>query len=298
MSNSSTTNRKPKTLTDHMKALGAALLIVALMLLLLEILLAVFDPWGMRYFNDLAQMGNEDFVADPARGYTLPDGRYDYSYWQATVADGGRLIPANQTDAACEIAILGDSVGFGYGVADEAVWVNAVAAALTDVQFTNLSVPRYNSSNVLRAYHAYPGADAYVYLVIDNDVRPATDPTTETFVGDGSGLPWLIRYTNFAIFQGGRSGTPRLQLADNAHTQRFFNEVAQLTEDERVYLAAFADEPATNSLLEAGFDLTVLTWPPYRISFADYHLNVQGNAALAQQMLPLFETIRAERCAV
>src|SRR5262245_53206812 len=113
-----------KTLRDHLKAIGGALLIVGFTLLLLEILLRVVDPWDIQYFNDLEVMGNEHFVSDAQRGYTLGDGSYRYSHWSATIADGTRLIPNTSPDAACEIVILGDSVAFGYGVDDADVWVN------------------------------------------------------------------------------------------------------------------------------------------------------------------------------
>ncbi|MBN1284978.1 MAG: hypothetical protein JXB47_06250 [Anaerolineae bacterium] len=61
-------------------ALGS-LLVVALAF---EILLRVFDPWGMRYFDDV-EFAARRYVSDPVRDYVLPAGRYEFSAWRAVV---------------------------------------------------------------------------------------------------------------------------------------------------------------------------------------------------------------------
>ncbi|MCU0513188.1 MAG: hypothetical protein MUE40_11520 [Anaerolineae bacterium] len=293
----------PKTLRDHLRALGGALLLVAVTFALIEAGLRVIDPWGLRYFEDLAQMGNVIFTPDDRRGYIMPDGTYQFSHWSATVQDGGRVLPATNPAAACEIVLLGDSVGFGYGVNDADTWANGVARALPQLHLRNLSVPRYNSTNVLGMYRTVPDAAAYLYLIINNDVAAAIDVTTQRFGGAGEGLPWLVRYMNFALYRGG--GTDRDEnappttdtLPDTPAVQRFFDELAQLTADPRVYLAAFSGEALTSTILARGYPLTVLDYPRQRrISLADYHLNPQGNAELAAQMQPLIERIAAAAC--
>ena len=45
-------NKPRKTLSDHLKALGGAAMIVGGTLLLIELLLRIVDPWGMSYFDD------------------------------------------------------------------------------------------------------------------------------------------------------------------------------------------------------------------------------------------------------
>lgn len=289
-----------KTWQDHAKALGGAALIVGAILLMLELLLALVDPWNMRYFNDLATLGNEIYTSNPERGYIMPDGTYELSTWTATLDDGGRVIP-NTGEADCTIAILGDSVAFGYGVDDAAVWVNQLAQDYPDVQFVNYAVPRYNSTNVLMTYETYNTADAYLYLIINNDIDPAIDPDNQIFAGDGGNLPFLVRYTNFAIYRGGGTAyvaptDPNRQVDDTPQTRRFFDEVDTLLQDERIYLAAFELETLTNTLLARDYDVTVLSYPPERISFTDYHLNPNGNADLAEQMKSLIDTMLAEQC--
>jgi hypothetical protein len=296
-----TPEKQPKTLTDHLQAIGGALLIVGFTLLLLEGLLRFTDPWDIRYFNDLAVMGNEHFVGDAERGYIMPDGSYRYSHWSATIADSTRLTPATNAEAACEIVILGDSVAFGYGVDDADVWLNQLAAQFPDVHFVNTGVPRYNSTNVLRTFAAFPAGDAYLYLIINNDIASAIDPETMEFAGGGEGLPFLVRYANFAIYRGGGTAyidptDPTVLLSDTAETQRFFSEVDTLIADERLYLAAFELEASTNTLLDRDYPVTVLEYPPQRISITDYHLTPAGNGELANQLVPLIETMVSERC--
>ena len=293
--------KPPKTLNDHLKAIGGALLIVGFTLLLLEGILRVLDPWDIRYFSDLAKMGNEHFVIDAERGYTIADGDYRYSHWSATVADSTRIIPDTNPDGACKIMVLGDSVAFGYGVDDADVWVNQLAAQFPDVHFVNTSIPRYTSTNVLRTYEVFPDSDAYLYMIVNNDTVPAINLENEEFAGGGDGLPFVVRYTNFAIYRGGGTAyieptDPTILAPDNDDTRRFFAELDMLLQDERVYLTAFELETLTNTLLARDYPVTVLEYPPQRISITDYHLTVEGNAALANQLVPLIETMVSERC--
>src|SRR5688572_9029835 len=108
----------PKTLREHLKNLAGAAALVLFTLVLIEILLRSVDPWGLYYFQDLEVMGNTIFQADPVRGYLMPDGDYTFTRWRAHIRDGGRVLPATNIQADCTIAILGDSVAFGYGVND------------------------------------------------------------------------------------------------------------------------------------------------------------------------------------
>ena len=293
--------KPPKTLQDHLKAIGGALLIVGFTLLLLEGMLRILDPWDIRYFSDLAKMGNEHFVIDAERGYTMADGDYSYSHWSATIADSTRTIPNTNPDAACKIIVLGDSVAFGYGVDDADVWVNQLAAQFPDVHFVNTAIPRYNSTNVLQTYNVFPDGNAYLYMIVNNDTASAINLETEEFAGGGDGLPFLVRYTNFAIYRGGGTAyidptDPTILVADDDHTRRFFTELDTLLQDERVYLTAFELETLTNTLLARDYAVTVLEYPPQRISITDYHLTAEGNAALADQLVPLIETMVSAHC--
>jgi len=307
-STDSATDAPPKTLKDHLLALAGAIAIVGFTLLLIELILRVFDPWGLSYFNDLEYLGNEIFASHDQRGYYMPDGQYKFSYWTSTIQDGGRVAPDSNPNAACEIVILGDSVAHGYGVDDEAVWVNQIAEQLSDVHLINTGVPRYNSTNILNSYESYPDADGYLYLIVQNDTDGGIDPTTQRFTGAASSRPQIVRYVSFAM-RGTRSSFIQETsndsdapasfewLRDEPNVIRFLDEIGEMATDERVTFAAFRHETLTHFLLELDeFDLVVLEYPPYRISYTDYHLDAQGNEELADQLLPVFQEIQADRC--
>jgi hypothetical protein len=308
LSPSEVISKAPKTWRDHAKNLTGAAALVLFTLLLIEVLLRAVDPWGLYYFQDLEQLGNVIFQPDPVRGYIIPDGEYTFTRWKAEVRNGGRVVPATYSDSACTIAILGDSVAFGYGVNDGDTWLNVAAREFPDVQFMDLGVPRYNSTNVVGTWKAYPNADAYVYLIISNDLEPALDIKNERFAGGGTGQPWIVRYTNFALKRGGGTDQAELQVQPDTEAApplpddypglaRFWDEVQELHIDEGVYFVAFEKEPLTSTLLARDLPLTTWSYPfKRRISLADYHLNPTGNEELAAQALPLLRQIAQDRC--
>ncbi len=294
-----------KTWRDHVKNLTGAAALVLFTLILIEILLRVTDPWGMYYFQDLEKMGNTLFQPDSVRGYLIPDGDYRFSHWQARMQQGGRVVPATSQTAACTIAILGDSVAFGYGVNDDQTWVNAAARALPTVRLLNLAVPRYNSTNVVGTWRAFPDADAYLYLIISNDLEPAIDVTTQSFVGGGTGQPWIVRYTNFAFKRGG--GTDQVDIKsdqaapplsdDFPGLSRLWDEMQTLHGDQRVSFAAFEKEPLTSTLMARSLPLNIWAYLfSRRISVADYHLNPTGNEELAAQAVPVLRQMAQDHC--
>ncbi len=297
------TPRARRTWREHGKSFLGALLIVAVTFGAIELGLRWIDPWGIRYFTDLETLANNIFTPDPLRGYTLRDGVYHLSNWTLTVADDARVIPTTAASAACEVAILGDSVAMGNGVSDDQVWINQIAPKYPNVRFVNYGVTQYNSSNVLGTLHKYPDADAYLYLIIYNDVNPAIDVTTQRFSGARSNELMMIRYLNFALYHGGDSDRPTFDdpaalLPETPDSERFFADLDQITADSRVTLAAFADEPLTNSIAAKGYNVSVL--PPYpgeyRNSYTDYHLNPQGNAVLAGMLDPTIGAMVTGAC--
>lgn len=283
-------------LRKHLLNFGGALLIVGSAFGALEVLLRVTDPWGIYYFQDLAVMANERFIYSEARGYVILDGTHRFSHWTATLRDGARYTPDNAPSGICRVAILGDSVAFGYGVNDADVWVNRLAVALPDAQFINYGIPRYNSTNALKTYRAVPPADLYVYVVVNNDVEGALDPRTQRFVGGGESLPFLVRYANFAVKRGDNTdyappapnNTEELDRSIET-VQRFLSEVAMLAEEPKMRFVSFSNELVANTLIAEGYDVATVRYPhEYRISLADYHLNADGNRALADALQPTF----------
>jgi hypothetical protein len=290
-------------LPQRLRAFLSALVIVLITLALLELILRLFDPWGLSYFTDLETLAGQVFIPDPVRGYAMRDGTHRFSRWTAAVVDGTRVVPASSASAACTLTLLGDSVTFGLGVNDDQTWANRIAAAHPGARVVNAGVVQYNSGNVLGTLRALPDADAYLYLIIYNDVNAAIDVTTQGFAGARSAEPMLIRYADFAIRRGAGSDRPVFTDPDatlpaSPDLARFLSELDAITADSRVALAAFGGEPLTNTLVERGYAVNAL--PPYpgqhRNSFVDYHLNAAGNAAVAEMVAPLVEALLAQRC--
>jgi len=77
---------------------------------------------------------------------------------------------------------------------------------------------------------------------------------------------------------------------------RFLGELEEITNDDRVTIAAFNGYRLTHNIVEAGFDVLLLDYPLQTISFVDIHLNAQGNAELAALLLPTIRQMRDEFC--
>lgn len=172
-----------------------ALISLTLTLLLGEGLLRLFDPLGMAYFDDLYQLFagmSEDETAP-----VLAPGFYDMRVYDATVLeDHTRLVPDTNPGGDCIIAAVGDSQTFGMGVDDAETWVNQLALLFPDVRFINAGVPGYSVDDGLVHMRRFPDVDAFIYLVIHNDVwAEGGDPSLHP----GGGM--LSKYVTFAVLQ-------------------------------------------------------------------------------------------------
>ncbi|MCI0708877.1 MAG: SGNH/GDSL hydrolase family protein [Chloroflexi bacterium] len=285
-------------LRRQLKAFGGALLIVGTTVLLLEVLLAAIDPWGLSYFNDVLKIGNQLFELDPVRRYVLRDGEHQFSYWSATIQDGVRVTPNTDTDADCTLVLLGDSVLFGHGVNDDQTWANHLAAAFPDVYFINTGMSTYNSDNVLGSKNAFPDADAYLYLLIDNDIEPTLNPDPEAFPGQNpTNMPFLVRYLSFILYgRKPESFTQEIPPLDSEKMQHFLSDMQAITSDERVQVISFDHYAIVDVLREEGYDIQPYTYPPYKISYVDIHLNPEGNRVFAEMLTPLIQEMVDEAC--
>jgi lysophospholipase L1-like esterase len=93
------------------------------------------------------------YRADPIVGFALVPGQHAYTTDQPVVinADGfrGELVSHSRTSGMQRLLFLGDSIGFGYGVAEDHVTAHVVTALLNQrgqpTEFINTSVPAYNT---------------------------------------------------------------------------------------------------------------------------------------------------------
>jgi hypothetical protein len=154
-----------KTAKARWRIIGI-LFAILLFLFSSEFMLTTFDPLGInRYDADLRAYFNLVERGDHTL-FVLPDGVHRFSNWTATIEDGTRVTATQPRD--CRIAFMGDSVTFGLGVNDAAVWVNLLAKHYPDTEIRNYAYPGYDASN-LRAAFKHVQAHGYVYLVIEND---------------------------------------------------------------------------------------------------------------------------------
>lgn len=273
----------------RLKPFLAALVMVLVTVAALELLVAAVDPWGLHYFDDLKQM-YAAFEADAQRGYRLPDGVYHFRDWRATMADGTRLVPDTDEAAPCELALLGDSVAFGYGVNDADTWANLAAADLPGVRLVNTGMVGYNSANVLGTWQHFPEADAYVYLMNAND-RDETLTVDELHAqAERRPMLWLSRYMSFALRGAGAAPLT----ADAAHLYR---DLDRMTQDERLQLVIVQDNPLAADLRDRGYVFRVIPGFTHPISRVDSHPSAAGNRDLAQHMLPILRDTARRFCA-
>lgn len=262
---------------------------ILIVLLGLEALLAIFDPWGMYYFGDLQTLF-KDAARDPVRGYVFSDGVYQLARSTATVENGTRRIPAANPDADCTIVFLGDSVTFGHGVDDADTFANLLAQQFPDVYFINGGVDSYNSTNVLGTLRAFSDANGYLYLISDNDI--SAEHTLQPTPLDTS---WLVRYLRFALVHSGAGDDSA------AEYSRFYEDLDTISVDPRVALVAWPG-PIIDAVVARGYPVHLIpaydAYPEYRISYVDRHPNPAGHQFIAEHLTPIVAALIAERCSL
>lgn len=136
----------------------------------------ILDPLDPITFTKVLQPGR---VTDPAVDAFLK--RYGFARTEVTIgADGWRrTVPLVERPDV--IAVVGDSVAFGVGVADDETLASRLQQRQTDYQFVNLAVPGTTHDSYLRRLERFlaqrPGAlRGIVYVHCDNDYRGDVEP--------------------------------------------------------------------------------------------------------------------------
>ncbi len=145
-----------------------ALAILVTTLITVEAMLYWIDPLGVYvYLSDQDTFFTQQVIVLSPDGYALKPGEYHFRHWQFSAnQDGNRSVPASH-GGNCTIAVLGDSVSFGWGVNDEDTWVNLLATANPGINIINTAKPGYSAGNIRRAIDLFP-ADGYIYLLNPN----------------------------------------------------------------------------------------------------------------------------------
>lgn len=258
-----------------MRVLRFLILVLLLTGLSLEGYLRLVDPYGLtRMLDDLNRLQSL-VIPLPSGGYGLQPGHHDMAGWSFTILpDGTRAVPASHK-ARCTIALLGDSVAMGWDVNDADTWVNRVAQELPTVHLINAGVVGYNIQDVAETA---PRADAYLYLLIDNDDQPR-----QSYFGARTQHSLALQaYLAFLAWHQEPPG-------DKAMFTTYSTRLIALS---NLQVVAFAGEPL------ARYFPHVQTIPPYthRISRADPHADATGNEEIAQAMLPILQSLRHLFC--
>lgn len=255
------------------RRLIAALFGLLMSILLLEGLLALFDPLHFQHFRDATVLSNHEIPA-PA-GWTFAPGVYHLALSTVTMLDDGtRLVPDTNVNASKKLVFVGDSVTFGYEVNDDQTFANLIAQQLPDVHVYNTGIIAFNSAQVLRQVQQYADADAIVYLITDND-------------DDGEYLPefgrvrpqfsWIVLY---AVYLPPLLFPQKFRVPHSV--ERYLSDVAAIETHPNVLVVGYDN---TLTPITPG----VVRIQPYttRNSISDPHPNPEGHRFLAEQLLPI-----------
>jgi hypothetical protein len=262
---------------------------IAFTLLGIEAALRHFDPWGMHYFYDVADIWNQA-QPDSNRVAVLPPGEYHLRGWSVTqIEHATRRVPASQ-DGACQVVFVGDSMTWGHGVNDDETWVNLVAGQLPGTTVINAGFDNYNSDNARRTLADFPDADLFVYLIISNDAEPTVQVTHQP---TASMVKMYLVYGLYYLSTGD-SGT--IEKSDReSQPDRFQSDIKQMAEDKRVIFFGFEGQSLTKSLI-SDYPVTLLPAPTHAISVVDRHPDPSGHQEIAAAMLPYLQAAVAEHC--
>jgi hypothetical protein len=259
-------------MNHRLRRLIIYILITFLLVILgMEGLFRLTDPFGLQRAIDDLRLYYAALVWDNGL-YMLPDGKYRFSNWTARMVNGARWTASPASD--CTIAFVGDSVTFGLGVDDSAVWVNRLAMHYPDVTMLNKGLPGYNSSDV-RASIERTVADGYVYLIFDNDSDAPLQMRRKSY--------WLYSALQHNIFLLTVSEKPRIA------TETFLADIAALPDN--VLLLGFEGEP-----LAIAANAHRIPRYTAQISRADVHADRHGNQQIADAMLPFLEPFITRIC--
>lgn len=258
-------------------------LLVGLIIFLLgmEVLLRLFDPLGMRYFQNLQYLYNY-YESSPTRIFELKAGDYTLNGWLVReLANGQRNVPDNP-GGACTLVFVGDSVTWGEGVDDSATWVNLVARQLSSVNVIDAASLFYNSENVRGSIKDYPDAQAFIYFISNND--PEVTFKIPHIVPGGSALSYYLLY--LLDTSGGYH--------PSSDYPRFWSDLDMMQADPRLTFVAF-DQPFSRDLA-IRYPVRLIPLYTHWLSYVDTHANAEGNQQIAAAMLPIVQAVVKDKC--
>jgi len=270
-----------------LKTLLRIIVMVIAVIITIEVALTLFDPWGMKYFDDLAAIA-EKVVTHPARGYVLPAGQYQFSHWRALQLDNFTRNVPNNAKGSCKVAFLGDSVTWGHGVDDQDTWVNLLAQQLPQINAINTAIDGYNSENVRRTIADFPDAAVIVYMIIGNDA----DVTG--ILPKQPRLTMIEKYIRYIMIVRGIGPDAAQAFSPPTDEARFDHDMQLMSQDKRVIFIGFDD--AFDQRLKDKYNVHLIPPIRNRISYVDAHPNPAGHRDMMAAILPIVKEAVAQRC--
>lgn len=146
-----------------MKIAKRVLYVVLLVVVSTELVLRA-DPFGvLRYLTSQRRVQYD--WSHPFR--PVPQTLNFFDITITVKSDGSRYMPLSHAND-CRIAIVGDSMAWGWETDDTETWANLIAGD-TLAQIDNWAVPGYNINQVIETIRHIPQYDGYVYLYFEND---------------------------------------------------------------------------------------------------------------------------------
>lgn len=218
------------------------------------------DPNGLlRYKISMHRISMSDgSMFRPIPGvYPLTDGAI-------TVTNNEVRYTPDTAHSNCRIAVVGDSVTFGWEVNDRQTWVNLLAKQYQGAQFDNLGVAGYNVEHVSSLVHSL-NYDGYIYLYFEND------DVVEMSILDYTAPSAAITYLYAMTYK------PHIVEMSNDEVLTVLNNLPQNT-----FVFGF-DLPKTVKLAQS-YPITVIPFYTSFISSIDWHPDSTGHQQIYEHI--------------
>lgn len=262
-----------------------ALIATILSIIGLELFIRMVDPLGIIQYQDDLRFIYSAAREHDERGVALVPGLYESDRWSFSIGyDGYRVTPSRNYNAECTIAMIGDSVTFGFGVNDSETFTELLQQRFEGFQFINSGVSGYNSGN-FEPTASEINADGYIYTQIKNDYAPALG--TSTFKERQNIFSGLERYTWATWFDGRRK-----YLSNNAIWSEYGGRYGGFLERDNLLIFT----PHQNAWLIAQYGATSIGLWDSVISPHDGHPTAEGHRQLMGEMAEYVELFLNDVC--
>ncbi len=214
-------------------------------------------------------------VMPASHGYLFVPSTYHLKAWDVTIAsDGFRHLDTVKSD--CKVALIGDSVTFGWGVSDGAIWAQLLADN-TDATILMRAQPSYNIGNIKAVYDelsALGDIDGYIYLMFQNDAEPDShyEWYADLYGVQKTAIEYRLDYLQYIERK-------KKVVSD---IPRFLDLFNQMASDKMLTIGMQSNAP----FIQAVQDITPYWIVPsmHTVSRSDGHANAEGNGELYAQI--------------